>query len=493
MVRDSSTREHATGDTFACPDPPARAVVLLVDNSASMAGGPIEEVNASLTRLARRAAEDRPTASGIEVALVTCGGSVCIVRDFEQDATDTAVPDLTAAGTALIEAGLSTAYDLLLARRQMYRHDARACYRPTLAVITDPNSLDEASPTVARISDAADRGRLVFTVVGWDGANALLDAVLDWPCRRLVDPAQPLPGSGPTEAGNSVVRVRIAPEPGEAERAIAVYVAPEPETPLREEDAAPEPAAPAYWGSIAVSLTGSGHRDSAKPCQDTSLAFHPTDDAAFLVVSDGAGSAANSHYGSQTAVAAVRAHIEEIYRFWSPADLDGWKSLLGTTLTAARQSLLSIAAASTSELHDLACTLLVIGADATGIYAAGIGDCGALYGGTDGRLHTLYAPENGEHINETYFMTQRAWVRHAHFSYGEHAVDFALAFSDGLQFTALSQGKPFRGFALPLMEQLRSIDPVRRTPALCAYLQEQIIGSRTDDDVSIAALWREGD
>ena len=61
------------------------------------------------------------------------------------------------------------------------------------------------------------------------------------------------------------------------------------------------------WKGFAISIPGFGHIRRDIPCQDASLAVTACRPA--LIVCDGRGSAAHSHFGSQAAVKMFRSQL----------------------------------------------------------------------------------------------------------------------------------------------------------------------------------------
>jgi hypothetical protein len=245
------------------------------------------------------------------------------------------------------------------------------------------------------------------------------------------------------------------------------------------------------WETVAVSLTGSSHAASAKPCQDHATVFSPTSDqtTVFIVVSDGAGSAKESQLGSEAAVSAVRSYIEDEFRRSQPSTPTEWTVLLAASIDAARQGLLALATPE-RPISDLACTLLVTAASADCVASAGIGDCAAVYQGPDGDLRLAYEPDCGAYANETFFLSGAGWLRHLHTAFYDDAATYVMAFSDGLQFVALERGRPYEGFIHGLVSELKRLPAESRVTALSRYLEDNVAGALTDDDISLVIAWR---
>ena len=243
------------------------------------------------------------------------------------------------------------------------------------------------------------------------------------------------------------------------------------------------------WEGVAVSVRGTKHERVGLPCQDASVLVRPDPSSCFLLVADGAGSAEHSAEGSRVAVQAATEFLGELYRFWRPSNEREWLSLLRCCMLAARQELIGLSAAG-RPLRSFDTTLLVLGMDSRYAAAANVGDCGGIIAESSSELLALAAPENGEYVNETYFLTEDPWDEHLRLACHDGRARFAFAFSDGLDLIALQRGEPFAGFVNGLTEQLRRVERQHRSAALRGYLRDAISGKRTDDDMTLAAAWQ---
>jgi hypothetical protein len=245
---------------------------------------------------------------------------------------------------------------------------------------------------------------------------------------------------------------------------------------------------PPQWDGTALSLQGTSHLATDKPCQDASGLVVMGETCVF-VVADGAGSAQKSQLGSQTAVTAATEFLTEILAFWRPSNEPEWHSLLRTTMAASRHALEQVSA-SGPPMRDLYTTLLLVGMDSKCAAAANIGDCAAIVSSAAGDLVLLAPPQNGEYVNQTFFLTEPAWQENLQLSFLGSPPAYGVAFSDSLEFVALQRGQPFQGFVSKLVEQLKHLDGTRRAAALEQYFTAHVAGKRTDDDITFVAAWQ---
>ena len=158
------------------PDPRAPCVLVL-DTSGSMAGAPIASLNQGLKDLQTDLASDPVARKRVELAIVTCGGTVDVASEFSE-IRDFEPPELKAYGATPLGQALDTAMDLIVERKQVYRRAGLEYYRPWLFVITDGSPTDDLRFRLAterlRAMESA-RSLSVFPVmVGFDADMAAM-------------------------------------------------------------------------------------------------------------------------------------------------------------------------------------------------------------------------------------------------------------------------------------------------------------------------------
>jgi len=162
------TVEFAENPEPRCP------CVLLLDTSSSMRGAPIKALHEGLCTFKTELMRDDLAMRRVEVAVVTFDSDVRVQQDFVTvDRLDT--PTLTAQGYTHMGSAIHQALDMLQARKEQYRTNGVAYYRPWVFMITDGEPQDEPDDVVARAAqrlheDEADK-RVAFFAVGVENAN----------------------------------------------------------------------------------------------------------------------------------------------------------------------------------------------------------------------------------------------------------------------------------------------------------------------------------
>lgn len=163
----------------ASPNPRAGCVAVL-DDSSSMHGDPIAELNAGMAECARVVKSDKLAAADIEFAVVTVGGEAKVAVPFTP-AAEFEPPVLTARGGTPLGQGLALALQLLHERQQVYREQDLDFHKPFLLLLTD--GAETVSPTAFQqagtvIKALQQRNLIRFYPVGVDGADMAALATL---------------------------------------------------------------------------------------------------------------------------------------------------------------------------------------------------------------------------------------------------------------------------------------------------------------------------
>ena len=139
--------------------------VVLIDNSSTMMGKEIDEVNDKLQVLGRQLREETTARHRVELAVATFGRSPCIVADFTTPEHFNP-PTLSAQGHATMGAGINKALDMLEERKVIYRDRCVPHWRPWVILITcgQTGSTEVLTQAVSRVRKAeADRRVSFFT------------------------------------------------------------------------------------------------------------------------------------------------------------------------------------------------------------------------------------------------------------------------------------------------------------------------------------------
>ena len=156
-------------DSFADNPEPRCPCLLLLDTSASMAGDPITELNAGLVSFKDELASDELAMKRVEMAVITFG-PVEIVNDFHTVSNFSPVR-LKASGTTPMGEAIRQGLDLIRQRKEEYRTNGIAFYRPWIFLITDGGPTDEWQSAAAMIQEGEVSKAFAFFAVGVQNAR----------------------------------------------------------------------------------------------------------------------------------------------------------------------------------------------------------------------------------------------------------------------------------------------------------------------------------
>ena len=156
-------------DSFADNPEPRCPCLLLLDTSGSMAGAPIDQLNAGLADFKNALMDDSIAMKRVEVAVVTFG-PVKIESTFHT-APNFFPPIFTANSDTPMGAAIKQGLDMLRQRKDEYRANGIAYYRPWIILITDGAPTDEWKSVTALIKDGEKSKSFVFFAVGIGGAD----------------------------------------------------------------------------------------------------------------------------------------------------------------------------------------------------------------------------------------------------------------------------------------------------------------------------------
>ena len=169
-MSDVSFEQKPFGDVGFADNPEPRCALLLVlDNSGSMQGQPIRELNTGLQILRDQLFADSLAAKRVEVGIVTFG-PVQVVSDFTTVQTFIA-PEITIGTDTPMGTAIERGLELLDQRKASYKSNGISYYRPWVFLITDGSPTDSVSKATQLIREGEDRKHFMFFAVGVEGAD----------------------------------------------------------------------------------------------------------------------------------------------------------------------------------------------------------------------------------------------------------------------------------------------------------------------------------
>lgn len=270
------------------------------------------------------------------------------------------------------------------------------------------------------------------------------------------------------------------------------------------------------WYVVGASAIGKSHTTSNKPCQDNHYCENIGNGWGIAISCDGAGSADNSHMGSEFVAKDAFKILKELIENSSyhiknilPSDND-WNLIVNETFTSLHQHLENFAKSKKLEINSVACTVIAVIYSPIGLLVAHLGDGRAGYCDGKGEWKSVMTPHKGEEANQTIFISTTAWQTDSNLLMSgvpvpeskvirEKPIAFTLM-SDGCETHSFECSKmdistnkwndpniPFPKFFNPLVEHLKelSMSKVSQSDANIKwqkFLEDGTIGIKEESD-----------
>jgi uncharacterized protein YegL len=158
-------------DDFAENPEPRVPCVLILDVSGSMEGDRITQLNEGLAAYKDALSQDSLASKRVEVSVITFGSEVTTVCDFTT-AENFLAPTLQAYGLTYMGQAVNQAIDSLESRKQQYKSNGIAYYRPWLFLVSDGAPTDPNwESAAARAVEAEKAKAFKMFCVGVEGAD----------------------------------------------------------------------------------------------------------------------------------------------------------------------------------------------------------------------------------------------------------------------------------------------------------------------------------
>ncbi len=241
------------------------------------------------------------------------------------------------------------------------------------------------------------------------------------------------------------------------------------------------------WFFSGCAVRGRSHVKSGKPCQDkVGMIFK---NGIYVVcLSDGAGSAAYSEYGAECVVnVCMTIMVSSFDNYFADDNADAVKESLVTSI---KDALNKKAEELQCGVAELASTMLLVAIRGDEYIIGHVGD-GAIGYLVDNQLKVASVPVNGEHVNETYFVTSDGCGKKMRIYKGHiNRIEGFFLMSDGTEQTLYNRRR--KEFASPIKRLLQR-NVILKKSIMNEQLEDsfkRMVVTKTTDDCSIAILSR---
>lgn len=146
---------------------PRVPVCLVLDCSGSMSGDPIEELRIGVGKFIKEVADNEYAKDSAEICVVTFGGHVECLLDFENvERQSQNIPLLSASGGTPMDQAVNMALDKLQERKQEYKDNGVEYYQPWMVLMTDGQPTENISTSTMRTQELVNGDKLTVFPLG---------------------------------------------------------------------------------------------------------------------------------------------------------------------------------------------------------------------------------------------------------------------------------------------------------------------------------------
>jgi len=249
------------------------------------------------------------------------------------------------------------------------------------------------------------------------------------------------------------------------------------------------------WNVYGAKVQGPSHVQTNTPCQDAFYTGVSQDGQwVSMVVSDGAGSAARAEEGSQLVAQVLSEKLLDIAALLNTRVPGGWINDFVIQQVIDVRELLRKKAGK-DDIRDFHCTLVAALVGPSGGFLIHIGD-GSLLSGTatpdtieknvlNITINHQSKPENGEYANETFFITEKDWIKHLRISPIGKTDWIMLATDGGCALTLQNESVPHISNLKDIFQHLLKLSEESRSSAIQAWLETDGAKKLSNDDKTL--------
>ena len=249
------------------------------------------------------------------------------------------------------------------------------------------------------------------------------------------------------------------------------------------------------WKVYGAKVQGPSHVQTNTPCQDAFYTGVSQDGQwVSMVVSDGAGSAARAEEGSQLVAQVLSEKLLDIAAHLSTRVPGAWINDFVIQQVIHVRELLRQKAGK-DDIRDFHCTLVAALVGPSGGFLIHIGD-GSVLSGTatpdtteenilNITINNQSKPENGEYANETFFITEKDWIKHLRISPVGKTDWIMLATDGGCALTLQNESVPHITNLKDIFQHLLKLSEENRSNAIQAWLETDGAKKLSNDDKTL--------